>query len=167
VVIATLKRLRQEHGIHPVIFPFQHSQDLELSRSLAQALGSPVSLLEGVYDTPDLQGLIGRMDLVVAMRLHALIFAATQHVPMIGLAYDPKVRQFLELVGSPSIELSDVTPPTLDPVVDRLWGTRHDEKQRLASVLSPLQERALETTRHVRRMLYPDRQGPTTATPNS
>ena len=44
-------------------------------------------------------GLISRMEAVVSMRLHALIFAASQSVPVVGISYDPKVRAFLDYVG--------------------------------------------------------------------
>ncbi len=38
---------------------------------------------------------VGRCDLLIGMRLHALIYAANQQVPMIGISYDPKIDQFL------------------------------------------------------------------------
>jgi polysaccharide pyruvyl transferase WcaK-like protein len=35
-------------------------------------------------------------DLLIGMRLHSLIYAASQKVPMIGISYDPKIDQFLQ-----------------------------------------------------------------------
>lgn len=33
------------------------------------------------------------------MRLHALIFSALMRVPFIGISYDPKIDNFLSLIG--------------------------------------------------------------------
>lgn len=41
--------------------------------------------------------------LMIGMRLHALIFAATVDTPMIGISYDPKIDSFLNLVNQPCI----------------------------------------------------------------
>ncbi|MEW5935139.1 MAG: polysaccharide pyruvyl transferase family protein, partial [Bacillota bacterium] len=54
------------------------------------------------------------LDLVIGMRLHALIFAVAAGVPVVGVSYDPKVESFLAEVGCPQAG----TPSHLD--ADRL-----------------------------------------------
>jgi polysaccharide pyruvyl transferase WcaK-like protein len=41
---------------------------------------------------------VSMCDLLIGMRLHSLIYAASQQVPMIGISYDPKIDQFLQLL---------------------------------------------------------------------
>ena len=42
---------------------------------------------------------LGHMKAVLGLRLHSLIFAAAQGVPIISIDYDPKIRGFMELAG--------------------------------------------------------------------
>jgi polysaccharide pyruvyl transferase WcaK-like protein len=44
-------------------------------------------------------GVLSRADAVVSMRLHGLVFAAGQGVPIVGISYDPKVSAFLSYIG--------------------------------------------------------------------
>lgn len=44
-------------------------------------------------------GLIAHCRAVIGMRLHSLVFAAITGVPVVGLAYDPKVSNFMQSVG--------------------------------------------------------------------
>jgi polysaccharide pyruvyl transferase WcaK-like protein len=49
--------------------------------------------------------LMRQFDLVVAMRLHALIFALKEGVPVMGLTYDAKVEHVLNQFGQPILIL--------------------------------------------------------------
>jgi len=88
----------EEWGARTVIVPFQPSEDREVSHELA-ALVPDAALIDRELHPRALMGLIGRLDLLVAMRLHALIFAAATTVPAVGLSYDPKVEALCEAAG--------------------------------------------------------------------
>ncbi len=48
------------------------------------------------------------------MRLHALIFAAGQGTPLVGVVYDPKVSGFLDYVGQKRyVDVQNVTTEKL------------------------------------------------------
>ncbi len=76
----------------------------------------------GRYSSEELMGTMGRMRYFVGMRLHSLILAAAMDVPCIGLAYAPKVRHFMDLMGTPEslIELADFSAAGLLAQVQRL-----------------------------------------------
>jgi polysaccharide pyruvyl transferase WcaK-like protein len=88
-------------------------------------------------------------DLMIAMRLHALIYAATQHVPMVGISYDPKIDQFLHRLGqAPAGSTEQLDPATVAEAAIQLldnkveWRDQHQdaiEAMRLQS-LQPAQQ---------------------------
>ncbi|MBF2053045.1 MAG: polysaccharide pyruvyl transferase CsaB [Candidatus Sericytochromatia bacterium] len=103
---AVLAQFAARLGAQIVLIPFQPEQDTWLCHEVVYSLTcrpaayTPTVLtLEQHYSPVAMQGLIGQLDLMVGMRLHALIMAASQGVPAVGLVYDPKVRQFSESVG--------------------------------------------------------------------
>ena len=66
---------------------------------MAAKVGVPYVILPPLEDDSAICALMCRMKLVVSMRLHALIFAASQGIPVVGIAYDPKVSSFLDYMG--------------------------------------------------------------------
>ena len=64
-------------------------------------------------------GLLSRMRVVVSMRLHGLVFAAGQGVPLVGVVYDQKVSSFLSYIGQNLFtHLNDLTAHSLIAQID-------------------------------------------------
>ena len=59
-------------------------------------------ILKGNYSPYEVMGIISQADFILSMRLHTLIFAARQRVPLIGFIYDPKIEYYLEKLDMPS-----------------------------------------------------------------
>ena len=93
-------RIAREHDVIPVLLPMQRPQDLAISRQLAEKMETPSLMVTDVTGS-EMVGLIRDMEFVVSMRLHALIYAASQNVPVIGISYDKKLDAFLSYVGMP------------------------------------------------------------------
>ena len=118
-ICAAAERVWREHGLMPVLFSFEPSRDEEIARQAASMLRVPCKVLPPISDGAELCGLIAGMELVVSMRLHALIFACSQQTRVVGISYDPKVSGFMNYLGSPNcVELGDVTEKALSDAID-------------------------------------------------
>jgi polysaccharide pyruvyl transferase CsaB len=143
-------RFAEMVGGRIAVFPFDRAQDLEVSEAVAAAAQGRVIAAE----TPaELLGLIGTMDVMVAVRLHGLVFAAAQGVPAVGVAYDPKVTAFMAELGLPGVLPLDATGLALAEALARAWHGRIALRSRVRAALPRLQARATEGIERVVRLL--------------
>lgn len=96
-----------ETGRSVVFIPMHSGKDAETSRKVRSMMQNPSCLLEERLTAEELMDIIGASDMMLAMRLHALIFAACMNVPFAGLVYDPKVAAYAQALGMP--EAGNVT----------------------------------------------------------
>ncbi|CVK19481.1 MULTISPECIES: polysaccharide pyruvyl transferase CsaB [Sporomusa] len=125
-------RMIEELGVRVVFIPMQCPDDLGVSQKIAGRMKNKAEVLPGEYTTSELLSLVGNLDLLIGIRLHALIFAAVMHVPMAGISYDPKIDRFLETIGERHVgTLKTVTTDSLMARILQLWDERkHPNKQR-------------------------------------
>ena len=99
----------------------QPSSDVSAAEEIATlATRVDCTLLKDQYSTRQLLSLVGCTDLLIGIRLHALIFAGVQNVPLIGISYDPKIDRFLDSINETpvgdigSIRSEDIVRAALD-----------------------------------------------------
>ncbi|MBK8187796.1 MAG: polysaccharide pyruvyl transferase family protein [Cellvibrio sp.] len=84
--------------------------------------------MEGRYSAKEVQGVIGRSNFVLAERLHGSIMAINTGVPLLSIAYMPKVNGVLELSNLTDciIEMhSFLNGDALDSIVSRVNDQIH------------------------------------------
>ncbi len=96
-----LMELRAQCNCRVLMLPMHTPHDTAFSEQVVELTGTPQEfpILRGNYSPEILLGLTARMQAVVAMRLHALIFAARTAVPPFALSYDPKVQSLMNGLG--------------------------------------------------------------------
>ncbi len=86
-----------ERGYHILFIPMSWPEDAPESRRVMGLMERPAALLDRKLSSGEHLALISQLELMISMRLHALIFAATQGIRFAGISYDPKVASFLDL----------------------------------------------------------------------
>jgi polysaccharide pyruvyl transferase WcaK-like protein len=132
-----------ELRLKPVLLAMQCSQDLGFARSAAAAM--PVeAVIAPPMSARQLLALTAGCDLVIGMRLHALIFGALAGVPLVGISYDPKVDGLMEQLGlaaATSVERLDDS--ALSRSIVEAWQRRGEMARPLADRAERLRAMAL------------------------
>ena len=89
-------RLVSDKNCDVVFIPMQFPEDAKAAEEMGNL--NHVHILKEGYTIEELMSLMGNMDVVIGMRLHAMIFSALMHVPFLGISYDPKIDNFLALI---------------------------------------------------------------------
>ena len=106
-------------GMIPVLYGMEPGRDMNALSLVEKELSCPYLMIPAPQESRLIVGLIRRMSIVVSMRLHALIFAAGQGVPLVGVVYDPKVSGFLDYIGQDQyLSLNDINIGNLNDMID-------------------------------------------------
>lgn len=140
----------RDRGAAVAVLVFDRVRDRAISDALASSSGGKVVAAESPQD---LLGVVGVLDLVVGVRLHALIFAAAVGTPAIGLAYDPKVSAFMSERGLSSVLPVDAPTEALAETLGRTWETRAELRAHLLGALPDLKRAAASGVAEVSRLL--------------
>lgn len=138
----------EAHGRTVLFLVMQVPNDIDISRRIMELMKSPSYIIDGQFSTELLMGIVGGADLMICMRLHTMIFAANMGVPTMGLVYDPKVRDYLRLLGMPSlgdVESIDVEEAKLS--VDEMIGELYEKSEALKLTTETLRMRSGENMR--------------------
>lgn len=110
----------ETYGLTPLLYAMEPRRDEAANAAVAEKLRCPFVQLSAGRDGRQALALVKQMEAVVSMRLHSLIFAAGQGVPVVGVVYDPKVSGFLDYLGQKLyLPLEDVTAEDLKTLIDR------------------------------------------------
>ena len=134
-----------------VLLSVNPRQDDDTILRLREKVKVPCAAVTEFMDTPQLIGFLSRMHVVLAMRLHALVLAAGQAVPTVGVSYDPKVASFLEELGRPNyIEFNELTEAAqLYPLIDAAAAADREALCAATDAIKTAERRNTDTARRL------------------
>ena len=121
--VESAKYVKETYGLTPVFFALEPGRDLPPSREVASELPFACPMLSAPSDEKLIIGMMKKMQVVVSMRLHALIFASSVAAPLVAVSYDPKVTGFMHYIGQKHcVYFEDVTAENLCALIDGALG---------------------------------------------
>ncbi|MPM48503.1 hypothetical protein SDC9_95228 [bioreactor metagenome] len=95
-------RIHDEYNKTIVFIVMHNPADTNISKEIIDKMHAPAYILDKPYSPNEIMGMISQMEIILSMRLHTLIFATKQRVPIVGFIYDPKINNYLNLINMPN-----------------------------------------------------------------
>lgn len=145
-IAAAAEYAYEKHGLIPVFVPIEFPSDLTPAERVGALLRCPWHAVRTRQPIEVTIGILARMQAVVGIRLHSLMFSAGQGVPVVGMSYDIKVDGFLKYIGSRTcLQLRSVKAADLCRLIDECVSGALDEEVRRTARM--LREREHENVR--------------------
>lgn len=140
---AAINRVIEELQTPVLLVATQHL-DVPLTREVLARLRStgPIRMVSNKeHSHYDVKGVLSRVSLLFAMRLHSMILASSGITPVAGLAYQPKVHHYFELLGMPehSLGFEAFSEEAIVNHVLTAWKARHAIRETLEKRIPELQ----------------------------
>ena len=143
-----------QQGWKIIFVPMQFPRDINVAKDTAKLMHSDVVILKEMYSPEETLALIQHFDIVLGMRLHALIDAAILGKPIVGLSYDPKIDRFLEQLGQASLlSVQNLKAQTLLEVLQWAYDKRVELEADILERVKPLFQKAWRTARIAMQLL--------------
>lgn len=141
----------------PMQFPPRETCDVKIMDTIHQMMEfkDQATIIRGMHSPKEMLGIVGKMDMVIGMRLHSLIFASRMNIPMVGIVYDSKVKEFIKMVGQEewSCDYKNIELLDLFSKIDHVWGNRSVIKTELQIKVSELEKKSIYNAKLAKTLL--------------
>jgi len=134
----------ENYGKDILFIPMHYPGDLVIIENIRAKMKNKSFAISKKHSVSEILGIIGKTEMLIGMRLHALIFAASIGVPIVGIVYEPKVEGFLEYSNQASLgHVNHIEFDKAKKIIDDVWNNRERIKEDLKSTTASLKKRAL------------------------
>ncbi len=127
-IVDNLKAVKRKVGINLIFFS-THPMDDSVNQYVANQTEA-VFVPAKTYLSHDVMAAMSLCELFVGMRFHSLVLASSVGVPVLGIAYAPKVRSLLRLLNSNDLIIEFDTLAALEESMIRALNNLHKIKER-------------------------------------
>lgn len=148
MIAAVADMMIDKYGVKPVFIPMHYPGDVPISEDIVAKMKGKGYVTRKKYGVPQMFGIIKKMEIMVGMRLHSLIYAASLGIPAVGLVYDPKVEGFLQYFNQTSAgHVESLDYDCLEKAVEDVWSRKSLIKKQLEGITDELKQKALENAK--------------------
>lgn len=155
VISKVIDYITEKYNVNVILIPMHYPEDLDISNIVLDNVDkSKCFVIKNQYAVDEIMGITKELDMIVAMRLHSLIYAATQEIPMVGLVYDPKVEGILYSLEMD--HMSNVENLDYDHLINNIeyvWHNKEELKQILKHGDEKLKSLALSNVKMAMELL--------------
>lgn len=136
--------------IGTVVFVPMHTVAPDDDREFAHEIigrmqnSSEVKSIENSYSPQENKGILSKLDLVLGVRLHALILASSANVPVIAISYGHKTSGLMELLGLKnfSFNIGQLNYDDFKKQIDFFWSNKDRIREELKRQMISLKKEA-------------------------
>lgn len=139
----------EKYGCNVIFIPMQQGRDDGISRSVMAKMKGNASIINRRLDVKDTISVVAALDVCIGMRLHSLIYAASNNVPLIGLSYDPKIKSFMDYSGQNMYaDIGSIEQEKVFKWIDKCFKDRARLNEELAASCARLKRKASENGKY-------------------
>lgn len=147
---SALDRIAEELSWHVVFVPFHnenHPTDSDRANDVAALMECPSTVIDRQISFREADELLEATDFAIGMRLHSIILAVRNLVPVVGVSYHPKCDAILEKIGQTEVIHCDDIPAAklYSQIQDKRRSTTPMARTRTARTEQEAVEKMLET----------------------
>lgn len=144
ILSETINYINTKYDCNILLIPMHYPEDLNISKKIKEEVNSDVYIINNKYSVEEMMGIINKLEMIIAMRLHSLIYAASRAIPMVGIVYDPKVDGFMDSIEQKNkIPVEELDIESMIKAVDNVWNNKNDIKDKLSKLKCDFKDKAL------------------------
>jgi len=115
-----------------------------------------ITILKQNYSPNEIAGIISLCDVVLGMRLHSIIFAASTGVPVVSLAYDPKVRHIMKEIKCENyiLDINSFTSSELVSLLEVALKNRQEIRKKMSPNVKQMKQLVQHNSQLVMSILH-------------